>query len=315
MNSTTIALTALSDATVVTHPAPHHGDETIALAILGLVKGSMNVCRTRNPWEIEQAMDAGITFVDVGGAYNPEAGLFDHHQLEFAEMREDGTKYSSAGLLWREYGADVCIELTGCTQAQAEEAATKVDEMLIKGIDAIDNGQASSNGIMSMYDVISVLNPNWDEPNADSYFLEACQLAHTVLTRTIMFCVAAVRGRDTVEEAIDASKNGIMVLPQFVSGWIDTVVNSTSQQAESILYGVFKNLQGQWSVQALPPREDLHAQRKPLPKAWRGLRGEALAEVTSVEDAVFCHAEGFICGAKSREGALRLAEQAVAATE
>lgn len=309
MNMNLALVNTVETATVVTHPAPHHGDETTAVAILGVIRGRVNVLRTRNPKEIEEAAANGATICDVGGLYDPESGRFDHHQREFVEVREDGTKYSSAGLLWKQYGADACIALTGCTMAQADEAAGLVDKMLIRGIDATDNGE-HLDGQMSVSLAISVLNPNWDEPADDSLFVEACQLAHLVLVRTIRSCVAQVKGRDTVEEAIEASEDGIMVLPQFIGGWVQTVLATTNPKGKELLYGVFRNLQGQWNVQAIPPVGNPQEQRKPLPETWRGLNGAALQEVTGVEDAVFCHAGRFICGAKSQEGALRLAELA-----
>lgn len=301
---------AVEAATVVTHPAPHHGDECTALAILEIVEGRVDVLRTRNPKQLEEAAAAGATLVDVGGVYDPENGRFDHHQKDFSEVRSDDTKYSSAGLLWRKYGADACIALTGCTLAQAEEAARLVDKMLIRGIDATDNGE-HLDGQMSVSLAISVLNPNWDEPADDNLFIEACQLAHLVLVRTIKSCVAQVKGRDTVEEAIEASEGGIMVLPQFIGGWIQTVLATTNPKGKDLLYGVFRNLQGQWNVQAIPPIGNPQAQRKSLPETWHGLNGAALAEATGVEDAVFCHVGRFICGARSQEGAMKLAQLAV----
>ena len=42
------------------------------------------------------------------------------------------------------------------------------------------------------------------------------------------------------------------------------------------------------------------------------LRDQALADVTGVADAVFCHNGVFIAGAKSKQGALQLAAMAVA---
>lgn len=304
----------VAEATVVTHPAPHHGDEVMAMAIMALRFGDVKVLRTRNADTISEAKFDRVTMCDVGGAYDSECRLFDHHQRGFSEAREDGIKYSSAGLVWKEYGVQVLHAHFGCTKAQAEAAALKVDEMLIRGIDAIDNGQQTPNdGFMSVSQAISVLNPNWDEPATDEAFLDACQLAYTILIRTIKSCVAVVKGQDIVEEAIEASENGIIVLPQFIGGWVEAAVSSASPKAGGLLYGVFRNLQGQWNVQAIPPMGQPMAQRKPLPEAWRGLNGAALQEITGVVDAVFCHVGGFICGARSQEGALALARLAIAA--
>lgn len=314
MNNMKIEVTTnTAMATVVTHPAPHHGDETTAVAILAITEGRVSVLRTRNPEAIEEAAANGATICDVGGIYDPSADHFDHHQRDFSEAREDGTKFSSAGLIWKQYGVDACVALTGCTLEQAEAAAVKVDEMLIKGIDAIDNGQLKPDIAMSVSLAISVLNPNWDEAADGQQFLDACQMAYVILTRTIMSCVSVVKGQDAVEEAINASEDGIMILPQFIGGWIETTVKSTNPKADGLLYGVFRNLQGQWNVQALPPKDDPCAQRKSLPEAWRGLDDVSLQEITGVKDVVFCHAGGFICGARSQEGALKLARLAIEA--
>lgn len=313
MNIANINVTAdPAQATVVTHPAPHHGDETFAVAMLALMEGRVDVFRTRNQDDINTAWENGAFICDVGGVYDPENEQFDHHQRDFEEAREDGAKYSSAGLVWKKYGADICVAATGCPLAQAEAAAKKVDEMLIRGIDVADYGERTVDQ-MSVSMAISVLNPNWDEPATDGAFVEACQLAYMILTRTIKSCVAVVKGQDAVEEAIGLSDGGIMILPQFIGGWIETATKSTNPKAENLLYGVFKNLQGQWNVQALPLVDQPTSQRKSFPEAWRGLNGTALQEITGVEDAVFCHAGGFICGARSQEGALALAKLAVAA--
>lgn len=284
------------------------------MVILDIIEGNVNVLRTRNPKEIEEAVANHATICDVGGVYDPEANRFDHHRRDFVETREDGTKYSSAGLIWKEHGVAACVRLTGCSLNQAKAASVKVDEMLIKGIDAIDNGQVATNeGTMSIPQATSILNPNWDEPNVDGYFLEARQITETILTRAIMSCVATVRGQDTVEAAIEASEDSIVILPQFIGGWIETVTRSTNPKAVNLLYGVFRNLQGQWNVQAIPPAGQPMAQRKPLSEAWRGQSAAALQEITGVEDVVFCHAGGFICGAKTWDGAIKLAHLATKA--
>ena len=49
-----------------------------------------------------------------------------------------------------------------------------------------------------------------------------------------------------------------------------------------------------------------------FPKSWSGKRGEELAEITGVKDAVFCHNDIFFAVAKSKEGAIELAKKAIA---
>lgn len=318
-------VSSIQVATLVVHPDPFHGDEVMATAIQAALDGHVTVYRTRDEAVIAEAKQRGvITICDVGGEYDPDALLFDHHQAEFSERRPDGTKYAAAGLLWKEYGVDVCASLTGCTFTQAKAAAQQVDQMLIKGIDLVDSGVSAANGLMSVGEALFLFNPGWDEAEqnpavpanwpgnkAGLAFIQACELALQILERTVKYCVAAEKGKESVELAVQAASDHIMVLPQYIDGWIETVQASQEPKASELLYGVFKNVQGEWMVQALPPDDDPTAQRKPLPESWRGLRGEALRTKTGVEDAIFCHAARFICGAKSYAGAMQLAIMAI----
>lgn len=62
-----------------------------------------------------------------------------------------------------------------------------------------------------------------------------------------------------------------------------------------------------WRIQAVPAESGSFQSRKPLKEAWRGLRDTELADKTGVKDARFVHHTGFIGGAKSYEGVLKMA--------
>lgn len=85
---------------------------------------------------------------------------------------------------------------------------------------------------------------------------------------------------------------------------------------------------GQYRVQAVPISSDSFESRKALPKAWCGLRDEALSTESGIEGGVFVHASGFIggrvflaistqnlsnsvLGNKTKEGALAMAKKAL----
>ena len=74
-----------------------------------------------------------------------------------------------------------------------------------------------------------------------------------------------------------------------------------------MLYVLYPDLSGSWRVQAVPKVLGGFENRLSLKQEWRGVRDEELAGVSGVEDAVFVHANGFIGGAKSYEGALKMA--------
>jgi uncharacterized UPF0160 family protein len=64
-------------------------------------------------------------------------------------------------------------------------------------------------------------------------------------------------------------------------------------------------------VQAVNARAGTFESRKLLPEAWAGLRDAAFSAAVDLPDGVFCHPGRFICGAKSKASALRLAELAL----
>ena len=52
--------------------------------------------------------------------------------------------------------------------------------------------------------------------------------------------------------------------------------------------------------------------RLPLPEPWRGLRDEALDQVSGIPGCIFVHTSGFIGGHHTREGALSMARATLA---
>jgi uncharacterized UPF0160 family protein len=107
------------------------------------------------------------------------------------------------------------------------------------------------------------------------------------------------------------STDQVLVLDQYELAALD-VLAAKPREAGEVLYVVFPGPGGrQWMCQQVAAAKGSFAGRRPLPEKWAGLRDQAFAEMTGVEDGVFCHPGRFICGAKSREGALRLAALAV----
>ena len=63
-----------------------------------------------------------------------------------------------------------------------------------------------------------------------------------------------------------------------------------------------------WRVQAAPKSSHGFELRKPLKSEWCGIANlETLRKISGIEDIVFCHANGFIGGAKSFESSLKMA--------
>ncbi|MBX9635783.1 MAG: MYG1 family protein, partial [Magnetospirillum sp.] len=87
---------------VATHSGTFHADDVFAYAILkAATGGQLELARTRDGEVLAQA---DVVF-DVGGTYDPQARRYDHHMRD-KPLRADGAPYSSAGLVWRDFGAD-----------------------------------------------------------------------------------------------------------------------------------------------------------------------------------------------------------------
>lgn len=301
------------DATVnaVTHTAPHHADEVFATAMLAILF-PVELYRTRDQAIIDST---NAIVYDVGGEFNPEKKRYDHHQKGFSEIRPDEITYSSAGLIWREYGVEIVKKLgenKGVDDEMAAEVVSRVDDALVRGIDARDNGQGEKGDSMSVSSVISTFNALWDEDeDTDACFVKACEIAGLILEREIKVAISSACGRKLIADQIKTANGAVLVMNKFIGGWLEEVVTSDDPKATNLLYAVFPATSGDWNVQAIPPTiEDMMTQRKPFPEGWRGLRDEELVRASGVETAIFCHTAGFFAVAKTKEDAISLAEKA-----
>ena len=300
----------------VTHSGTFHCDDAFAYAVLCAALGvsapghDHTLTRTRDP-----AVIAAADYVwDVGAAYDAAAGRFDHHQRG-APRREDGLPLSAAGLVWRTHGeAAVRALLPPEAAPLAAAIATVIDTEIVRRIDAIDNGVAHPEDTLGLASLVEDCNLSWDSPFVglpaaeDAAFLRAADLAADVLRRR----VNAVRARLAADAVVLAAHQcsadpGILELDRKLP-WQEPVFAHDLP----VLFAVYPVPAGTWMVDAMPPEPGSYAQRVPLPAAWAGLRDAELAVVSGVADAVFVHPQRFVGGARSRDGALALAQRAVA---
>lgn len=292
----TINIATADQATHITHGGVFHADEVMATAILSAV-GPVALTRTFRVPE-----DTKAFVYDIGG------GQYDHHQRGGNGARENGVPYSSAGLIWRDFGHKV----VSCDQAWAF-----VDQELIQGVDAVDNGVLPGVDYptkpASVSNLISGFNPDWDSnQKPDDAFLEAVAFAQGILARAIASAESKARAKALVDAAIEESENKIIVLSQFAP-WQEYVLNSENPKAAEALYVVFPSNRGGYNVQAIPDAVGSFSNRKSLPEAWRGVPANDLQAASGVADANFCHKGGFIGGADTLEGAMAMAKKAIEA--
>lgn len=307
--------------TLVTHSGKFHCDEVFGYAVLCLVLGLSHpgedhvLIRTRKP----DVIAAGDIVWDVGSLFDPATNRFDHHQIG-APCREDGTPYSAAGLLWQVYGQQAVAALLSPEDAEAFAAtiAAKLDESLVKRLDEIDNGVSMQGPVqrnsLDLAALVGDFNPSWDSPAAtgaqagDEAFLQAAAMVKQILTLRIDNARAKLRAEALVLAAYEAGADKHVLVLETGMPW----KSAAFKHELPILFCISPASNGNWMIDTMPPEPGSFGQRMPFPEAWAGLQGEDLAQACGVAEAVFVHVRRFVGAAKTREGAIAMAQQILA---
>ncbi len=284
----------------VTHNGDFHSDDIFASALLCMIYPDIDIQRSRDAHDIETA---DIVF-DVGGIYDPVRKRFDHHQNGGAGERPNGIPYASFGLVWKEYGEQVC---------GSKEVASMIDSKLVAPIDAIDNGidictpVVDSVSPYSVQAMFSVFTPTYSETSdRDEIFAEMSRWAKTILAREIFVAQSYVDARLKVAAAYEeATTKEIIVIPE-------AYPISLFQEYADVLFVVYPDAVGTgWRAKAMRKTPDCFDVKKPFPAEWAGLDNEKLQQVTGVSTALFAHQKQFLVGASTQADAIALAKLAL----
>lgn len=281
---------------IVTHNGRFHADDIFAAATLLLAYPDAQIVRSRD----EKIIGSADIVIDVGFVYDPKAMKFDHHQPGGAGSRSNAVPYASFGLVWKEWGE----KLAG----QAE--ATVIDQKLASPVDAHDNGTDIAGNKFSgirEYTVSDFFSSYLDADETDEKvilgkFLECVGVAQALLKREINLARKEVAGMKMVRDILNKSEDKRIVVLDKDLPWHKVLVPEPKT-----LYVVYPRKEETWGVRAVPKNLTGFELKKPFPLGWGGKSAGELAKVTGVSDAVFCHNKLFVCSAKTREGALKLA--------
>lgn len=203
---------------LVTHSGGFHADELLSSVILTRLFPQARIVRSRAPEWITPAEDRII--YDVGGAYDADARIFDHHQRG-APLREDGQPYSSFGLIWKHFGRDY-LAAFGVPKAHIETVHASFDVSFVLPIDLVDNGALSPSvagllGGLTLPVLLETLKPVFDEtdPEADDRaFHNALSIARAFVEARIEKSAAKLRAEALVHQAIvNAGEGRVLELP------------------------------------------------------------------------------------------------------
>ena len=312
---------------LATHSGYFHCDEALALAMLMLLPefAKRPILRSRNQSLINQAH----LVVDVGSVYDPNTLRFDHHQRGFNETLNEKkkTKLSSAGLIYKHYGHRILKELlsdqTHLTEADFDVLFRACYDEFIEHLDGLDNGIDPYDG-NKRYKVsttlslrVGYLNPSWNDP--DPYPAECFRDGMKLALTEFIACVERLTfewlpARSLVEKAVtnrfEVHPSGSIIQLGGVGCPFRTHLSDLEDELgiPKILYVICVDRINAWNVICVNDRESEFLSRKPLPEAWRGLRGMDLSEKAGLpEDVIFTHASGFIGGAVSHKTCLEMA--------
>lgn len=285
--------------TVAVHDGVFHADDVFAVAILKLIFPKIKVVRTRE----ESLLKKADMRIDVGMVYNPKTNDFDHHQKSGAGMRANKIPYASVGLIWKHFGKRI---------VNSSEAFDRIDEKIIQPIDALDNGlDMSSGGLLRPYtvdDILEAFLPYWNDKNKDfeKAFLKAVEFAVFILKKEVRTVKDIENIRNLVEEKVRNTSEEYIIFENKPPNCIEILL-----KYPKIKFVLYRNSDGNWFSEAARVRKNSFEMRNPFPEIWAGLDKGDLIKVTKVKDAVFCHKNLFIVGARSKEGAVRLTQLAL----
>jgi uncharacterized UPF0160 family protein len=281
-----------------THNGRFHADEIFALAVLKLVYPDLEIVRSRD----ENVYKTADIIVDVGHVYDPDNLIFDHHQRSFTLKRESGIPYASFGLVWKQYGGLLC---------GSSKTSEYIDTVIVQAIDADDNGidifetKIDGIGIHTLPDIIESFVPRHvDDDRVQKGFDRALKFATTYMKRQIklgkeLFEVALPKIRRAIKLAEDPR---VLVFKKFDKTWL----NFIAHESEAARFVIFPTHRKTWAIRSVPKKGQKFDYCKLLPAAWGG-RQKDFAEISDVQDALYCHNGCFLAEAGSQEGADKLA--------
>lgn len=188
-----------------THSGFFHADEVFGYAICFHAGLCNDVVRVT---DLNNIPRDGI-IADIGREWEPDKRKFDHHQGFFT--RPDGYPLASAGMLWQEYGMKL-LDAFWDIPGEVEQIWQRVDETLIKGIDAHDSDNAYSLEsscsagkvrALSISNVIAMMNSKDTSDHHEQVraFRSAADLASNVLIRSIFAAIDYIQAKNKFSEA------------------------------------------------------------------------------------------------------------------
>ncbi len=193
----------------------------------------------------------------------------------------------------------------------------------IQEIDGIDNGIPMFEGEPSyrihthLSNRVKNFNPNWMEEKTDKevdeMFLGALDyVGNEMVEKLVYYGTVWLPGRTIVDRAVQSrlqvhSSGKIIELERYCP-WGEHLHELEKIYGDlEIIYVLYSSRENDHRVVCVPVEPGSFVCRKFLHKKWRGIRDQNLEEVSGLKGINFCHQNGFIGGAKTRDCSLKMA--------
>lgn len=199
-----------------THNGIFHPDEMFATAFFCLFHSNNHILilRTREANLLKQCNIC----VDIGG------GRYDHHQLGFNETRQNGIKYASAGLVWRDYGKQLITLIfkhyfptIKCDNKLIDSIFKTFDEKFVVPIDLEDNGKQKDKHSFSFITSFLPLYFNTNTENFNRQFYKALIATIEVLELKLMEMISQYPSNDTFKTKLSIKTEFSILFQNFKS--------------------------------------------------------------------------------------------------
>ena len=283
----------INEAKLVTHSATFHPDDVFSTMLLSKIYPGYKVIRVN---KIDDNVHDKIIY-DIG------FGKYDHHQVD-AKLRNEELKYSSFGLLWKDYGKKYLESIN----SYSEELFNRIDKRLVMQIDGIDNGVfpniEAPYELLDLDKIIDLFNNNWDSKiDNDNNFIEAVNIASIIFDKLVLREKSLVEAKKEVLEILKNTKDNILLLDKHIP-YLDAVFdNNYDKKIDAV---IFPSNRGGYNIKPLTISKESFELKKNFPNNWWGLHDKELADITGIKTARFIHANGFIAATDTLEDAYLL---------
>lgn len=275
--------------TVYTHSDSFHVDELAAITLLARYWFNqpvfdLNIIRTRDNDILEKAKSGTDFVIDVGREYDKAKLNFDHHQVDANLVWEDGTLFSSCGLIvhWLNENSESFKNEDVMIKQRIFEFAKCVDK--------------TDNGIEYWKESVFFLSYNhtYEEDDQLRQFGRALQTMEGYIDNMIFKEKERIRARLIMpfieHESIKNGHPQVLILEEPISG-----TEARFYAIDTKAKWIATRFEKEWVIKNVPnDKMNLMSSKCDMPKAWCGLENEELQKVSGF-NLRFCHKGGFIC--------------------